>query len=425
MNFWKWFLPGLGVKRWLFLTLLGMIILSAGMNPFFGFDLTLYLESILSNIITAVFPAYYAVILKFVGLFMIFFGIFIIYYSLYKIKDELNKQLAPNDELIDILYKKKKLKKGPEIVAFGGGTGLSNLLRGLKKYSDNITAVVTVADDGGSSGRLRDEMGILPPGDIRNCLVALADREPLMEKLFQYRFQSEGQLGGHSFGNLYIAAMTEVLGDFEEAVRASSKILAIRGRVLPASNEDIKLGAHYQDRETRIGESAIPAYNKKIEKVFLKPETAATTPEVLEAVKNAEIILIGPGSLYTSILPNLLIKGIPESLKKSSALKIYIANVMTQPGETDGYTAADHARAIIDHVGEGLFDYIIVNGEKGSAEVMKRYEAEGAFPVKVDEKRLKEMNLKIIEKNLLMSDSYLRHDPDALAEVIYRLYESR
>ncbi len=425
MNFWKWFLPGLGVKRWLFLTLLGMIILSAGINPFFGFDLTLYLDSILSNIIAAVFPGYYSVILKFCGLFMIFFGIFIIYYSLYKIKDELNKQLAPNDELIDILYKKKKLKKGPEIVAFGGGTGLSNLLRGLKKYSDNITAVVTVADDGGSSGRLRDEMGILPPGDIRNCLVALADREPLMEKLFQYRFQSEGQLEGHSFGNLYIAAMTEVLGDFEEAVRASSKVLAIRGRVLPASNEDIKLGAHYQDRETRIGESAIPAYDKKIEEVFLKPETAATTPEVLEAVKNAEIILIGPGSLYTSILPNLLIKGIPESLKKSSALKIYIANVMTQPGETDGYTAADHARAIIDHVGDGLFDYIIVNGEKGSDEVMKRYEAEGAFPVKVDEKRLKDMNLKIIEKKLLMSDSYLRHDPDALAEVIYRLYESR
>src|SRR6056297_1237327 len=414
MNFWKWFLPGLGVKRWLFLTLLGMIILSAGINPFFGFDLTLYLDSILSNIIAAVFPGYYSVILKFCGLF-------IIYYSLYKIKDELNKQLAPNDELIDILYKKKKLKKGPEIVAFGGGTGLSNLLRGLKKYSDNITAVVTVADDGGSSGRLRDEMGILPPGDIRNCLVALADREPLMEKLFQHRFESEGGLEGHSFGNLYIAAMTEVLGDFEEAVRASSKVLAIKGKVFPATNEDIKLGAVYHDQEQRMGESAIPVYDKKINRVFLYPKNASTTPEVRNSIQKADVIVIGPGSLYTSILPNLLVKGIAAEIKKSNALKLYVCNVMTQPGETDNYTAADHAKAIIDHCGKGVFDYIILNNQQGTEELRQKYEAEGAYPVEIDHQRLKELGVSIVEEDLLKKNSYLRHDPEELAKLIYKL----
>ena len=421
MNLPKWFFPGLGVKRWFLVIIFAFILISIGITPLFGFDLGIYVTSQLLMMLNNLFGQHADFVLKLTSLFMILGGITLTYYSLLKIRSEFNTHITPNGEILDLLYEKRRSNKGPEIVAFGGGTGLSNLLRGLKKNSDNLTAVVTVADDGGSSGRLRDEMGILPPGDIRNCLVALADREPLMEKLFQHRFESEGGLEGHSFGNLYIAAMTEVLGDFEEAVRASSKILAIRGKVLPATNEDIKLGAVYHDQEERMGESAIPVYDKEINKVFLYPENASTTPEVKDSIQNADVIVIGPGSLYTSILPNLLVKGIAAEIKKSDALKLYICNVMTQPGETDNYTAADHAAAIIDHCGSGVFDYIVVNNQQGTKELRKKYEAEGAYPVQIDHQRLKNLGVKIIEADLLKKDSYLRHDPQALAELIYKL----
>lgn len=421
MNLPKWFFPGLGVKRWFFLIIFSFLLISMGITPLLGFDLSNFLVSQLASLLALFFGTYTALILKLSGIMLIIVGLALIYYSLRKIKVELNTHITPNQEIFDLLYEKRKSNKGPEIVAFGGGTGLSNLLRGLKKYSDNLTAVVTVADDGGSSGRLRDEMGILPPGDIRNCLVALADREPLMEKLFQHRFQAEGELAGHSFGNLYIAAMTEVLGDFEEAIRASSKVLAIRGKVLPATNEDIKLGAIYHDQEKRIGESAIPVYDKEIKKVFLYPENASTTPEVKISIQQADVIIIGPGSLYTSILPNLLVKGIVKAIKQSQALKVYICNVMTQPGETDNYTAADHVQALIDHCGPDLFDYIIVNNQSGSAELRKKYEAEGAFPIVIDRDRLQEQGVKVIEADLLKKDSYLRHDPLELAKLIFEL----
>lgn len=425
MNLPKWFFPGLGVKRWFLLIIFAFVLISLGITPLFGFDLSVYVANNLLVFLSHIFGTKADIILKLAAAFMIAGGIILVYYSLLKIKQEFNTHITPHDEILDLLYKKRKLNSnnGPEIVAFGGGTGLSNLLRGLKKKSDNLTAVVTVADDGGSSGRLRDEMGILPPGDIRNCLVALADREPLMESLFQYRFKSEGGLEGHSFGNLYIAAMTEVLGDFEEAVRASSKVLAIKGKVLPATNEDIKLGAVYHDQEKRMGESVIPVHGKEINKVFLYPENASTTPEVKKSIKTADVIIIGPGSLYTSILPNLLVKGIVEEIKKSDALKLYICNVMTQPGETDNYTASDHARAIINHCGRGVFDYIILNNQKGTQELRKKYEAEGAYPVVIDEQALKNLGVKVIEADLLKKESYLRHDPEALAELIYNLNE--
>ena len=421
MNLPKWFFPGLGVKRWFLVIIFAFILISIGITPLFGFDLSIYVINQLLLMLNNLFGQHANFVLKLTSLFMILAGISLTYYSLLKIRSEFNTHITPNGEILDLLYEKRRSNKGPEIVAFGGGTGLSNLLRGLKKNSDNLTAVVTVADDGGSSGRLRDEMGILPPGDIRNCLVALADREPLMEKLFQHRFESEGGLEGHSFGNLYIAAMTEVLGDFEAAVRASSKVLAIRGKVLPATNKDIKLGAVYQDQEERMGESAIPVYDKKINRVFLYPENARTTPEVRESIRKADVIIIGPGSLYTSILPNLLVKGIADEIKKSNALKLYVCNVMTQPGETDNYTAADHAKAIIDHCGKGVFDYIVVNNQQGTKELRKKYEAEGAYPVQIDHQRLKDLGVKIIEADLLKKDSYLRHDPQALAELIYKL----
>ena len=421
MNLPKWFFPGLGVKRWFLVIIFAFVLISVGITPLFGFDLSIYVTEQLLLMLNGLFGQRAGFVLKLTASFMILAGISLTYYSLLKIRAEFNTHITPNEEILDLLYEKRRSNKGPEIVAFGGGTGLSNLLRGLKTNSDNLTAVVTVADDGGSSGRLRDEMGILPPGDIRNCLVALADREPLMEKLFQHRFESEGGLEGHSFGNLYIAAMTEVLGDFEEAVRASSKVLAIRGKVLPATNEDIKLGAVYHDQEERMGESAIPVYDKEINKVFLYPENASTTPEVRESIRKADVLVIGPGSLYTSILPNLLVKGIAEEIKKSDALKLYICNVMTQPGETDDYTAADHAQAIIDHCGRGVFDYIVVNNSQGTPELRKRYEAEGAYPVQIDHQRIKKLGVKVIEADLLKKDSYLRHDPEALAELIYKL----
>ena len=421
MNLPKWFFPGLGVKRWFILMIFAFTLISIGITPLLGFDLGVYLTENLTVYLNSLFAEGTEIALKSIAVLMVVGGLFIVYYSLIKIRAELNTHITPHAEILDLLYEKRRSNKGPQIVAFGGGTGLSNLLRGLKKNSDNLTAVVTVADDGGSSGRLRDEMGILPPGDIRNCLVALADREPLMEKLFQHRFKSNGGLEGHSFGNLYIAAMTEVLGDFEEAVLASSKVLAIKGKVLAATNENIKLGAVYEDQKKRIGESAIPLDNKKIEKVFLAPENPKTTPAVKEAIAGADVIVIGPGSLYTSILPNLLVDGITDAIRESDALKIYICNVMTQAGETDGYTAADHAQAIIDHCGKGIFEYIILNNQEGTKELRKKYEAEGAYPVKIDRKRLKELGLKIIEKDLLKKDSYLRHNPDALAELIYSL----
>ncbi|ADO76745.1 gluconeogenesis factor YvcK family protein [Halanaerobium praevalens] len=421
MNLPKWFFPGLGVKRWFLVIIFAFILISLGITPLFGFDLSVYITNSLLIMLNDLFGANAKFILKLTALLMLISGISLTYYSLVKIRSELNTHITPNGEILDLLYQNRKTNKGPEIVAFGGGTGLSNLLRGLKKKSDNLTAVVTVADDGGSSGRLRAEMGILPPGDIRNCLVALADREPLMEELFQHRFQAEGGLEGHSFGNLYIAAMTEVLGDFEEAIRASSKVLAIKGKVLPATNEDIKLGAIYHDQKKIMGESAIPIFDKQINNVFLYPENASTTPEVKESIQNADVIVIGPGSLYTSILPNLLVKGISQEIKKTKALKLYICNVMTQPGETDNYTAADHAQAIIDHCGQGVFDYIIVNNCQGTKQLRKKYEAEGAYPVKIDHKRLKKLGLKVIEANLLKKNSYLRHDPEALSELIYDL----
>lgn len=421
MNLPKWFFPGLGVKRWFLVIIFSFVLISVGITPLFVFDLSVYVTNELISILNIFFGKQANLILKLTALLMILSGISLTYYSLLKIRLEFNTHITPHAEILDLLYEKRRSNKGPEIVAFGGGTGLSNLLRGLKKNSDNLTAVVTVADDGGSSGRLRNEMGILPPGDIRNCLVALADREPLMEKLFQHRFESEGGLEGHSFGNLYIAAMTEVLGDFEEAVRASSKVLAIRGKVLPATNEDIKLGAVYHDQEKRMGESVIPVCDKEIDKVFLYPENASTTPEVRESIRKADVIIIGPGSLYTSILPNLLVKGITEEIKNTDALKLYVCNVMTQPGETDNYTAADHAKAIIDHCGPGIFDYIIVNNRQGTKELQKKYEAEGAYPVKIDHQRLKDLGVKIIEADLLKKNSYLRHDPDELAQLIYEL----
>ncbi|MGM0437968.1 MAG: gluconeogenesis factor YvcK family protein [Bacillota bacterium] len=415
MKYLKLLYPGLGIKRWLFLALFGMILISFGIMLFFYEGIIKYFVILKLN------TGFFVLI---IGIVSVILGIIIVYLSIKKMIAEISvSEKLSNEDIFDKLLEKKMLEKGPKVTVLGGGTGLSNLLRGLKKDSSNLSAIVTVADDGGSSGRLRDELGILPPGDIRNCLVALADRETLMEQLFRYRFSSEGHLVGHSFGNLFIASMTEVLGDFEDAIKESSKVLAIRGQVLPATNENIKLGARYCDGTEKVGESVIPKPSKKIDEVFLEPGDCQATNDAIKAIRNAEILVIGPGSLYTSILPNLLVNGIASELKKSDAVKIYVCNVMTQPGETDDYSASDHVEAIEKHVGKGVFDYVIVNKEKGGEKLEKRYKEEGAFAVEVDNKLKGRGDIKVISDDLLTEDGYIRHDPDSLANLIYKIAE--
>jgi len=310
-----------------------------------------------------------------------------------------------------------------KVVVIGGGTGLSVLLRGLKEKPFDITAIVTVADDGGSSGRLREELSMPPPGDIRNVIVALADTEPLLASLFQHRFASGVGLAGHSLGNLFIAAMKEITGDFVTAVKEISRVLAVRGQVLPAANQAIILKAEMEDGTIVSGESQIPKMGKKIKRVFLEPKDVQPLDEALEAIYHADLILLGPGSLYTSILPNLLVPGISKAIKESTAKKAYICNVMTQPGETDFYDAADHVNAIYNHVGADLFQTIIVNNAEIPPSVLEKYQEKGALPVRYDRERLSRFGFQIIEDNFVIYETYLRHDALKVGDAIMRLME--
>lgn len=311
----------------------------------------------------------------------------------------------------------------PKIVCIGGGTGLPNLLRGLKQYTCDITAIVTVADDGGSSGVIRGEMKIPPPGDIRNCLLALADTEPLMEKLFQYRFNS-GCFKGHTFGNLFIAAMTEMLGDFELAIKESSKVLAVCGRVLPSTLTDVTLVAEYKDGKKMSGESNIPNCNKEIAKVSLEPENAKPLKEALKAINSADAIILGPGSLYTSIIPNLLVKDITKAITKSKAKKIYIVNIMTQPGETTGYTASKHVDAIIKHANEKVIDYVVINTGTIPKNLLYRYHDDGAAPVFCDSEKIKQMGYTVVKGNMINYTDYIRHSPKKLAKILIDIIQT-
>jgi len=306
----------------------------------------------------------------------------------------------------------------PRVVALGGGTGLSVLLRGLKERTHRVTAVVTVADDGGSSGRLRDELGMLPPGDIRSCLVALAEAEPLMRRLFQYRFDQGHGLQGHTFGNLFIAAMTEITGDFQEAVRLSSRVLAVKGRVLPATLEHVTLAAEMEDGRVVDGETAITGARGTIRRVWLEPN-CSPVPETLSAIAEADMVVIGPGSLYTSVLPTLVVSGVAEAIARSRAVKVYVANVMTQPGETDGYRVSDHVRAIIDHAGTGVIGWVAVNDAGIRPELAERYKAEGSEPVVLDLEVVRRMGVSVLQGDLVEQGEYARHDPEKLAEALF------
>jgi uncharacterized cofD-like protein len=315
-----------------------------------------------------------------------------------------------------------RTRKQPKIVIIGGGTGLPVLLRGLKQYPIDITAIVTVADDGGSSGRLRDELDIPPPGDIRNVLAALSDVEPLIEELFQHRFQNGNGLSGHSLGNLILAAMTSITGDFVNAIREMSKVLNVRGKVLPAANRSVVLHAEMEDGTIVSGESKIPYSGKKIKKVFLTPEHVEPLPETIEEIRSADLIVVGPGSLYTSILPNLLVPRIGEEVCKAKAKKIYICNVMTQAGETLNYTASDHVKALYDHMNCSFLDTILVNDENIPDEIQKRYAEELAEPVKYDIENLKQLGLSVICDSIISyEDNVIRHDTKKVAALLVSL----
>ena len=311
-----------------------------------------------------------------------------------------------------------------KVVVIGGGTGLSTMLRGLKQYTSHITAIVTVGDDGGGSGKLREDLGMLPPGDIRNCILALADTEPLMEDLLQYRF-TEGSLKGQCFGNLFLAAMVGISENFEDAVQKMSSVLAVKGKVLPVTLDDMKLIAELENGEIIEGESKIPSEvivrNTRIKKIAIKPIDAKPLEEAIKAINNADVIIMGPGSLYTSIIPNLLVKGIPEAICKSPAKKVYISNVMTQPGETDGFKVSNHLKVLMDYGVAENIDYVIANNGIIPPDIKEKYAKENAELVVLDYENISNLNVNVIEADLIkITKRYVKHNAEKLAELIMK-----
>jgi uncharacterized cofD-like protein len=325
-----------------------------------------------------------------------------------------------------------------QVVAIGGGTGLSTILRGLKPYLpgyspssrsqariSRLTAVVTVTDEGGSSGRLRRDFRILPPGDIRNCMVALAEDEKLLTQLFKYRFSTGHGLRGHSFGNLFLVALTHLTRDFAKAVRLSGEVLAIRGEIFPSTLSDVRLKAEQVNGNVISGESSIHKTRTPIKRLHIVPSRCRPLPETLDALEQADLITVGPGSLYTSLIPNLLVRGIPEQIARSRALKVYMCNLMTQPGESRGYSAADHVRALHEHANRKLFDVVILNSRTVSAALRRRYAAEGAAPVVNDLAEVRALGVVPVLADVLLEDRVARHDSPRLAKLLLKLVESR
>ena len=325
-----------------------------------------------------------------------------------------------------LLPTRQQWEQGPRIVAIGGGTGLSTMLRGLKKYTKNLTAVVTVSDDGGGSGMLRRDIGMLPPGDIRHCMEALANTEPIMQQLLTYRFES-GTLRGQSFGNLLLAALNGVTGSFEEAVKSMGQVLAISGRVIPVTTTDVRLTASFENGAYVVGESSIFGFKKRqdcrIDHVELLPPHPRALTAALDAIGQADLILLGPGSLYTSIIPNLLVDGVAEAIAASDAQKIYVCNIMTQDGETEGYTAADHLAALLRHGAANMVELCLANSAPIPPGLAERYRAEGAEALTVDRERIAAMGIRLVERPLASAEGdFARHDPEALASAILEIY---
>ena len=411
-----WLIPGLQVKRWFALIFAGTLLMTFGILILFDIKPVYYTMQFISKLANTVATDWLAFGVIMIGAAVFFKGWQKTNLSILDIEDS-----RDNDVLLENLYRRRKLNRGPRIVAVGGGTGLSMLLSGIKNITNNITAIVSVGDDGGSSGRLREELEILPPGDIRHCMTALADDEDLINDLFKYRFSNGEGLEGHSFGNLFLTAMCAITGDMASAVKASANVLSIRGRVLPATLDDMKLVAEMTDGRIVHGESNIPEAGGKIKRLFSEPSDCKALPEVLDAIKNAELIILGPGSLYTSVTPNLLIKEISEAISKSNAKKIYVCNIMTQPGETDEYTVSDHLKALINHSGvEHLVDAVLVNNNLPDL-AFEKYKEKGQYPVILDSAEVKKLGIQICAKNLVEPnrDGLIRHSSKRVARAVY------
>lgn len=411
-------LPGVKLKRWVLMIFIGAILLATGTAIALELTPIHFVLETISKLASHV-PSHIAATV-FLASGMMFF-----YLGWKKANSTILDAFLPREkgQVLEALYKKRMLDKGPRIVVVGGGTGLSTILRGLKTITNNLTAVVTVGDDGGSSGKLRKEMGVLPPGDIRNCIAALADEEDLVTQLFQYRF-AEGGLGGHSFGNLFLTALCSITGDMFSAVKESSKVLAIRGKVLPSTLDDMVLVAEMEDGRIIEGESDIPEAKGKIKRLFSKPENPKALEDAIKAIQAADLIILGPGSLYTSVIPNLLIKDISNSIIKSKAHKVYICNIMTQPGETDSYSVADHVEAIIKHAGsKKIMEAVIVN-RRLPVNLAKKYENFNSFPVVLDEAKVNDLGVRVIKATLTEDNEQglVRHSHKKLAKVIFNIH---
>ncbi len=409
----RWAYPGLGVKRWLIVAIAGILLLVNGIDRYLvAIGLDLHANELVDSFVTDYFPpGYLAWIFIIIGVALIFLGIRQWLLAILRAS-----AMGGREHILDTLYE-MRLRNGYKIVAIGGGTGLSTLLRGLKRKSTNLTAVVTVSDDGGSSGRLQKELGVLPPGDVRNCLVALADDEAMVTDLFRYRFSDGEGLSGHSFGNLFLAAMTGITGNFDRAIKESSRVLNIKGRVLPATLGIVRLCARLEDGSVIEGETNISRSHKRIKHVFFDPPYAAPLAEVIDAIREADAIVLGPGSLFTSILPNFLVDRIAREVAASPAVKMYVCNVMTQPGETDGMSAADHVEALLECAGAGVCDQVIVNDEPPS-KLLEAYAEEGQIPVAPDVERIRTLGLTPIQAQVISETATVRHDPEELAQVV-------
>lgn len=427
MGWISWLCPGINLKRWLLLFAAGVLLCALGLAFFFNYQIMGTAEELLFQMTYVTTGRYSNGMIMLAGVCLLLAGFTLMVYGTRRMISSVVSVVIPdkNGSLMETIFMQRKLTRGPAITVVGGGTGLSTLLRGMKYITNNCTAVVTSADDGGSSGRLRKELGIIPPGDLRNCLTALADREPLMERLMQYRFQGDSPLAGHCFGNLFIAAMAEAEGGMEEGLNATSQILKVRGRVVPSTLSDIQLEAEMNDGSVIVGESEIPKAHKRIKRMMMLPPDAPAAKAAVEAIKNANVLILGPGSLFTSVIPNLLVQGIRDAIVESKAVKIYICNVMTQPGETDGFGAYEHVRALIDHVGVQFLDYVIVNDQEISVEQLQQYNAEGSMPVTADIEKIRNLGITVVPARLLSKNDLVRHDPKKLSRVlialIYRL----
>ncbi len=379
-----------------------------------------------SVLVTLVPPESLDTSTHFLGGAFLFLGFFLSFYALRSGLTQIVRTLSGHKGgVVDVYVRRQKLAQGPRIVALGGGTGLSTLLRGLKQHSSNITAIVTVTDDGGSSGRLVQEKGMIPPGDIRNCLVALADAEKSMTDLFQHRFAAEsGSLSGHAIGNLLIAALVDQSrGDFEKAIEKASDVLLIRGRVVPSTLSHVRLRALLEDGTEVCGETKIAQAGRRIRRIFLDPEDASPYQAAIEAIHNADLVCIGPGSVYTSVIPNLLVPGVAEALRDSPASKAYICNVMTQPGESDSFTASEHVTAILANVEERVFDNVLMNTGVPSQAALEKYRESGQFLVESDADRVKAMGFRVLSGDYMSESDVVRHDPMKVAARLVALVD--